>query len=145
MKIRYRNFTRGGDSYPWATHVSEELVRKPKILVIWEFAQFVIALVWGSLVVANAESWSEWMQLAIPATFLISALCLALDKYFYRVFSLVSVFSTLVFMAYLKPKDEALVLVVVISVFLVAFSTSMFVGKKAREYFTWCRSMSGHT
>ena len=145
MKIRYRNFTRGGESYPWATHVSEELVRKPKVLVIWEFTQFVIALVWAGIVIANAESLSEWTQLVIPAGFLISAVCLALDKHFYRVASLFSAFSTLLLLAYQKPKEEALVFAVVVGMVLTAFASSMFIGQKARAYFAWCRSTSGHT
>ena len=145
MKIRYRNFTRGGDSYPWATRVSEELVRKPKVLVIWEFIQFVISLVWGGIVIANAGSWVQWVQLVIPVGFLISAICLALDNHLYRVLSLLSVFSTLLWLAFQKPQAEALALTVVFGLVLLIFSGSMFFGQKSRAYFAWCRSTSSHT
>ena len=148
MKIRYRNFTRIGANYPWASDVPNELIRKPTLLTVWEFTQFIIALACGFILIANADTWTGWSLLVIPLGYLASALCLAFDSHHYRALSTASVLSSMGWLAYQLSRagkevnDGVILAAVIVALMLTLVTGYMYVNQKASAYYAWCRSNS---
>ena len=142
MKINYRNFSRLGANERWAKRVPEELIRRPKILDVWEFVQFLIALGGGAVVAYNANKFQEWVFLLVPIGFLASALLMAIEHHAFRVTSTLSVALGLFSVAYCYQGEGRIFTVLMLGVPLVAFVVNMYVGSKAASYYVWCKTKS---
>lgn len=143
VKINYRNFTRLGANERWAKRVPEELIRRPKILDVWEFVQFLVALVGGAIVVFNAKEIEEWLFLLVPVGFLASALLMAIEHHAFRATSTLSVALGILSIAYFLQGESRFFIVLILGLISVAFVGSMYVGSKAASYYAWCKKKSG--
>ncbi len=140
MKFRFRNFTRLGANFPSESIIAEELVRKPKVLVAWEFIQFLLALALSIIITFTLKH--TWVLIPLPMGYFFAAILLALDNYRYRLISSITVTANLLGITYLILEMPVGYTGFFVGLALIFFLIAMYAPKKSRAYFLWCRSVA---